>query len=126
MTLRVGQYQLGATEVGMQSLCDILEERREPESTFLEYAEVVGSDLNEAPIEAGFPRASWTWERLSQTDYNILVGYLGTVYIRTRNNTGGGSEDYTNYSGVMARPQGTFSNGEWVDVTASFFHLETL
>ena len=126
MTLRVGQYQLGATEVGMQSLCDILEERREPESTFQEFAEVVGSDLNEVPIEAGFPRASLTWVRLSQTDYNTLVSYMGVAYIRTRNNVGGGSESYGNYSSVMARPQGTFSNGEWVDVTASFFNLETL
>lgn len=121
--LRVGQYKIGTTLVGMQALCDILKERIDPECTFQEYAEAVGTDLTGATIEAGFPVATWHWERLSQTEYNTLLVYIGTVYIVTRVNTGGGSEDYLTYSGVMARPKGTWSSGEWVDVSVDFTML---
>lgn len=121
--LRVGQYKIGATLLGIQSLCDVLKERKDPESTFQEYAEAVSTDLTGATIEAGFPMATWNWERLSQTDFNTLIGYMGTVYITTRNNTGGGSEDYSTYSGVMARPKGTFVAGEWLDVSVDFTML---
>ena len=128
--LRVGQYKIGLTEVGLQALCDVLQTRDDPISEFLEYAEVVGADLNESPIEAGFPRAVWRWTSpLTQTDYNTLMGYFtaasgADMFIRTRNNVGGGSETYTVYSARMKRPSGTFSSGHWEEVECQFVALE--
>lgn len=119
---RKGQYKLGSTSTP-DPLCDILHEREDPLSDFQEFTTVVGSDLTGAPIEAGLPTATWHWPRLSQTDYNLLVGLIGNVYLRTRNNVGGGATTYGDYSAVMARPQGTYEYGEWTNVSVNFVEM---
>lgn len=94
---------------GLQGICDVLDIGVDPVSTFQEYSEVVGNDLNGAPIEAGLPMASWQWDVMTQTDFQRLLNYVSSgtsayVYIRTRNNTGQSGVDAANYLAVMARP----------------------
>lgn len=127
---RIGQYKIGLTEIGMASLCDVLKIGDDPVASFQEYAEVVGDDLNQMPIEAGFPNATWRWDRpMTQEDFNTLLGYFasasGTViYIQTRNNVGGSASDYTVYAARMKRPTGTHVTGMWEEVEVQFVALE--
>lgn len=122
--LRIGQYQIGLTQLGMLPLCNVLQSRIDPTSDYQEYTDNGDSDLNGAPIEAGFPTATWHWDRLSQTDYNTLLGFIGVCYINTRKNQGGGATDYATFSAIMPRPKGTFESGEWTDVSADLLMLE--
>lgn len=123
---RIGQYKIGLTEVGMQPLCDLLGTVEDPLADFREYTEVVGNDLYGQPIEAGLPVAAWSWNRpMSQTDFNRLVDLFtdaagARLYIRTRNNVGGGAPTYSTYSALMARPTGTYNAGEIEGVTVNF------
>lgn len=129
---RIGQFQIGLTEIGMVSLCDVLDIGVDPISSFQEYADVVGDDLNQMPIEAGFPTAAWQWNiPMTQKDFNALVGYFtsalnAVVYIRTRNNVGASASDYTTYAARMKRPTGTFNTGMWGEVEIAFVALEVV
>lgn len=126
---RIGQYQIGLTQLTMQPLCDLLATAEDPLASFQEYTEVVGNDLYGQPIEAGLPVASWSWNRpMSQTDFNTLVDLFtdaggSRLYIRTRNNVGGGATDYTTYTAFMARPTGTYNTGEIEGVAVNFVAL---
>lgn len=95
---------------GFKDMCTLLDVGVDPLSTFQEYSEVVGTDLTGAPIEAGLPQATWSWDVMTQTDFQRLLDYVSSgasayVYIRTRNNTGASGLDFNNYLCVMARPQ---------------------
>src|SRR5512147_639952 len=84
---------------------DLLSIHQDPTSTFVEYAAVVGQDLDGRNIEAGFPRAEWTWRVMPQADFDTLLAYANTqVVIRTRTNAGAGGYDFANYSAYANRP----------------------
>lgn len=114
---------------GLKGICEILDIGVDPISTFTEYSEVVGTDLTGAPIEAGLPQAAWSWDVMTQTDFQRLLDYTSSgasayVYIRTRNNTGESGLDFANYLCVMARPQFSEREGLLVrGVTVNFTAL---
>lgn len=125
---RIGTYAGGVA--GMKSICDLLQIGIDPQSSF--YAEIVGSDLNGAPIEAGFPTATWAWEQMHQGDFNRLLAFIGAtgsaaVYIRTRNNSGASGFDFTDYTAIMHRPQAASRVGlELSEITIEFVGLEAV
>lgn len=89
----------------MTPAVDLLSVHQDPTSTFAEYAAVVGQDLNGSNIEAGFPRATWTWNVMPQADFDTLLAFANTqVVIRTRTNAGAGGYDFANYSAYASRP----------------------
>lgn len=95
---------------GMKSICDLLSIGVDPITEFTEYSEVIGTDLNDAPIEAGFPRATWEWRVMPQSDFEHLNDFISStgsnpVYICTRKNTGASGYDFANYLAVMRRPK---------------------
>jgi len=98
----------GGGVAGMKDICNLLDIGADPDSTFQEYSEIVGVDFNDAPIESGFARATWTWAVMSQTDFNRLLDFTtsgaGNVYLRTRNNSGASGFDFANYLAIMKRP----------------------
>lgn len=98
-----------AGTAGMKDLCALIAE--DPATTtYQEYSEVVGEDLDGAPIEAGLPRAAWQWDRLSQAEFDALLDYTdpsasACVYIRTRVNMGASMPEFATFLAVMHRPQ---------------------
>ena len=101
---------------GMKDICSLLNIGIDPISTFLEYTEIVGLDLNNAPIEAGFSTAKWTWDIMPQKDFDYLLnlvsnGASAEVTIRTRNNSGASGYDFQNYSCIMQRPKSANREG---------------
>lgn len=101
---------------GMKDICSLLNIGIDPISTFLEYTEIVGLDLNNAPIEAGFSVAKWTWEVMPQKDFDYLLnlvsnGASAEVTIRTRNNSGASGFDFSDYTAVMQRPKAAAREG---------------
>lgn len=111
---KIGTYAGGVA--AMKSICDLLEVGIDPQSTFKEYSETVGNDLTGAPIEAGFPTASWTWDVMPQKDFDRLLGLVSNgasaqVIIRTRNNSGTSGYDFDNFSAIMNRPKAGIRDG---------------
>lgn len=111
---KIGTYAGGVA--GMNSICDLLQIGIDPDSKFREYAEVVGTDLTGAPVEAGFPTATWTWDVMPQADFDRLLGLVSNgasaqVTIRTRNNSGASGFDFDNYTAVMQRPKAGIRDG---------------
>lgn len=100
---KIGTYAGGVA--GMIPAVDLLSIHQDPTSTFIEYASIVGKDLNGRNIEAGFPRATWTWPVMPQADFDALLAYANTqVIIRTRTNAGAGGYDFDNFSAYADRP----------------------
>lgn len=91
---------------GLQNVSDLLTETHaEPfPAPYQDYTEIVGADFNGAPVRAGLPRCSWQWEWLPQADYNVLLGYLGAVYIQTTVDTGDGEYELKTYLATMIQP----------------------
>lgn len=56
--------------------------------TYQPWTDVPGDDNLGAPIRAGYPLARWHWDWLPQPDVDILLGYEGSVYVRTDKRTG--------------------------------------
>lgn len=111
---------------GLKDICNLLSVGIDPTSTFQEYTEVVGSDMNSVPIEAGLPVAAWHWDAMSQEDFNRLLGYgPASVYIRTRKNSGTSGYDFSTYLAVMKRPVAEGREGLLIqNVTVEFVALE--
>ena len=115
---------------GMQDICTLLSVGVDPESDYQEYADVVGTDLNGAPIEAGFPQTSWRWSMMPQADFQYLLDFVastgnGNVYIRTRKNSGASGFDFADYLAVVKRPKSGTRQGLLVrDVLLEFVMLE--
>lgn len=114
----------------MNDMCNLLSVGVDPETEFVEYTEVVGADLTGAPVEAGFPKATWRWAVMPQSDFQWLLDFIastgsGNVYLRTRNNSGASGFDFANYSAIMARPKAGARQGLLVrDVVIEFIGLE--
>lgn len=109
---------------GLKDICNLLDVGVDPTSTYLEYAEIPGPDLTGTPIEAGLPRATWTWPVMSQTDFNRLLAYRGDVCIHTRQNTGTSGYDFDNFTAVMGRPTAGSREGLLCrNVTCEFYAL---
>lgn len=127
------QRHLIGTQAGgvaaMKSICNLLEIGIDPISTFQEFTETVGVDLNGAPIEAGFATAQWTWEIMPQKDFDRLLGLVSNgasadVTIRTRNNSGASGFDFSNYTAIMQRPKvGTRAGLLMRNITVEFTTL---
>lgn len=115
---------------GMHDICNLLNVGIDPVSTFQEYTEVIGNDLNGAPIEAGLPQATWAWDVMSQSDFQYLLNFIGatgsgSVYVRTRNNSGESGYDFANYLAVMTRPVAEEREGLLMrGVTVTFLQME--
>lgn len=95
---------------GTKSICNFLTIGIDPISTFQEFTDKVGVDLNGAPIEAGFATAIWTWDVMPQQDFDYLLGLVSNgssaeVTIRTRNNSGASGFDFADYTAIMQRPK---------------------
>lgn len=126
------RHKLGTSAggvAGMKDICHLLDVGVDPVPTFQEYSEIVGTDFNNVPIEAGFARASWTWDVISQTDFNRLLDFttngFGNVYLRTRNNSGASGFDFADYSAVMTRPKASSQQGLLArNVVVEFVGLE--
>lgn len=109
----MSRYRIGTQAGGVAGMSDVcVYAGTEPQSTYQEYTEVVGQDLNGSNIEAGLPRAAWTWAELSQSEFDAILDLLGTgssayVYIRTRLNTGASDSDFANFLAIMQRPTST-------------------
>jgi len=100
---KIGLYTGGVS--GMKPICDILQIGIDPISTFQEYTDIVGVDLNGQPIEAGFATATWTWEIMPQSDFDRLLEFANArVVIRTRHNSGASGFDFGNYYAYCSRP----------------------
>lgn len=105
---KIALYASGVA--GLKDICTLLNVGADPVSTFQEYAEIIGNDLNGQPIEAGLPQATWTWALMPQADFEYLLAFTNAhVYIRTRNNSGASGFDFANYSCYASRPVGEFS-----------------
>lgn len=105
---KIGLYASGVA--GMKDICELLHIGADPISTFQEYTEIIGNDLNGQPIEAGLPQATWTWALMPQKDFEYLLDFTNAhCYIRTRNNSGASGFDFDNYSCYASRPVGEFS-----------------
>lgn len=126
------RHRLGTSAggvAGMSDICSLLNIGSDPQSTFQEYTEIVGSDLTGAPIEAGFSIATWTWDRMHQADFDYLLNLASdsasaSVYIRTRKNAGASGFDFGNYSAIMKRPKWTSRDGLTMNgVTVEFVSL---
>lgn len=113
----------------MEDICVLLKEGRKAKPTFQEFTEVVGADLNSAPIEAGFPTAAWHWDEMPQSDFDRLLGFIGatgsaTVYIYTQTNEGSEGCTFATYTAVMHRPtKGDRIETDVTDVNVEFTGL---
>ncbi len=84
---------------------------------------------NGLEVGDGFPRCSWTFDAMSQTQLTKMLAYLGTaqsveLYIRTRKD----DRTYKYYKCIMHRPkpdemEPAFSN-MWHNITFNFTMLE--
>lgn len=121
------RHQIATQSEGVSKLtdmCTLLAVHVDPVSTYLEYSESPGVDLTGTPIEAGLPRATWTWSVMSQADFEILRGYQGDVYIHTRQNSGTSGYDFDTFTAVMSRPTAASRDGLLVhNVTCEFLAL---
>jgi hypothetical protein len=93
-----------------------------PHQTF---SEVVGNDLNNAPIKAGFARATWHWDWIYRSDYPILEALVGNVYIETKDE-GGAWHQYLCLCSIPKEPE-PMSMGRCgaVDLELSMLVLQT-
>lgn len=107
----MSNYRIGTQAGGVAGMADLCRYTDvDPDSTYQEYTEIVGQDLNGAAIEAGNPRAAWSWRDLSQAELQYFLDLLGSsmsvyVYIRTRKNTGALLSEWGNFLAIMTRPK---------------------
>lgn len=127
----MGKYYIGATIVGLAAVTGLSDDGTDPHpTTFIEYSEIVGTDLNGAPIEAGLPRCTWRWEQLDAKGFDALmdvyVNNSGVVYITTRKNVYSGTAyTFANYKARMSRPTGdTIPGKRYSSVEIQFTALE--
>lgn len=95
-------YQLATFAAGSGGLANIVTIVDDVAATpfpapFVPYAEIVGTDLNQAPIKQGLPTCAWHWDFMTQADYVALSAFEGAVYIATRTDQGA----FHIYSGTM-------------------------
>ncbi len=127
----MGNYYIGASVATLFPVTGLTSDGADPHpSQFVEYAEVVGTDLNGAPIEAGLPRCTWNWSEMDAAGFDALTDYFttnaGIVYIQTRTNVYA-SDAYTfaTYKARMARPRGeTVPGKRYSGVTIEFTMME--
>lgn len=91
---------------GLRNLSELVSGDPFP-AEFQDYSEVVGTDLNGAPVTAGLPRAKWTWEWLPQFEIDRLLTYCpsdnASVYIRTETMYGT-KRKFKIYQATMLKP----------------------
>lgn len=102
------RHMIGTALATRKGACDLLRIGIDPISTPVEYTEV-GSDLNGIPIEAGFGTTVWTWDVMTQEDYDVLLQLQGdtagaTMYIRTTKRAGTSGITFANFQGIAKRP----------------------
>ncbi|CAG0948030.1 hypothetical protein ANRL1_04843 [Anaerolineae bacterium] len=86
-TFRIATLAQGVA--GLTDVREIFSESIQPfPAPFQNYAEIVGNDLNSAPIKLGLPVCHWHFEWLYRDDYALLAAYEGTVYIETDKGAG--------------------------------------
>lgn len=127
----MGNYKIGANVAGLVAVSTLSNDATDPHPTqFVEYSEIVGADLNGAPIEAGLPRCVWKWEQMDAKGFDALVDYYttygGIVYITTRTNVFASTVyTFANYKTRMARPTGeTIPNKRYQNIEIVFTALE--
>ncbi len=104
-------FQISATLAGLTDVKTVLEGVSAVETggngsdpfpfPFQDYSEIVGTDLNGAPIKAGLPRCKWHWDWLTREDYAALKAFEGTCYITTNK----GDDTYADYLAVLTIPK---------------------
>lgn len=86
--------------------------------------EIVGNDLNNAPVEAGLPSVTWHWDLLTRDDAAALMAFCpgasAVVYIETR----GGDFDFADFKATMCRPTFDGALGGVADFEIRFLNLE--
>ncbi len=124
-------YKIGASVAALVEVGTLSDDHTDPHpTTFQEYSEIVGTDLNGASIEAGLPRCTWHWDELDAKGFDALCDQFaaasGVRYITTRTNVYSGSAyTFQNYLCVMARPKGeTIPNKRYANVEVQFTMLE--
>jgi hypothetical protein len=121
---RLGTYAGGVAAT--KPICELLSVGVDPEST-LGY-DVIGMDLDNAPVEAGFPSAIWRWAVMPQSDFQYLLDFIaatgsGNVTIRTKQPSGASGFDFVNYTAVMKRPSAGYEGLLRRDVVLEFIQL---
>ena len=120
----MGTYAGGVAAT--KPICELLNIGIDPQSA-LTY-DVVGTDLDGKPIEAGFPSAVWRWAVMPQSDFQYLLDFIaatgsGNVTIRTKSQSGASGYDFSNYTAVMKRPTATYEGMLRRDIVLEFVRL---